>query len=792
MLTRNTTALLFGTKACSRRPPRPEMTLIAKGVFTLRPGEPLTALTGVDRGALTAETFAEGDDERRGECHYPGDFADFKLNAEVLLRGTCFTPRGKPLAECGVRFAVGAWSKLLRVTGPRLWTDNFVGAATSAPIPFAFMPLTWANAFGGPGHPHNPVGMGLDAPRLPTVEYPAQGLRARADRPPPAGFGPLNPAWPPRAGKVGKAYGRKYLEERAPYYAEDFDYAYFSAAPPDQQWKGYLRGDEEVSFQNLHPAAPLFSARLPGLRVRAFVIDQTGRFREVAMVLDTLFADVDAGQLSLVWRGVDAVREADLADVRSVMVVTEPLADTPRPAAGYEAELLAFEHDPIGLAAARQEALALHEKAAGPGDPTTALIRSALAGASRPEQIAVVAGVAAAGASPGAAASLAGTTAHLAAADSEQPPVPVTAKPGVAPSLGLRRTVRDLMNRTAETRAGLRGKPLTPEARVKLARMEQLPHDPRWAQMDPGYTPPQPLSTDEPGPHANLIDRDLTGRDLRGVDLSHANLDGAVLTRANLAGVRLVGANLRGAVLYQTDLSGADLGGADLSRANLAKVRAEGANFTGAVLEQSFFEDAFLRGAILMGARGEYTVFARADLTRARAREVTLFRADFGEATLNEADFLRASLIGCVFETCVAHAVDLTGTALTVANFARADLAGARFLEARGERAWFTGANLDGADLRWAALTGCHFTEASARQARFGCANLKESRFYRTCLDDADFSRANLLGADLGRAQLSRTRFNGASLYEAKFVGASGASCDFTDANLKRSTLEHA
>ena len=29
----------------------------------------------------------------------------------------------------------------------------------------------------------------------------------------------------------------------------------------------YLRGDEEVSFQNLHPAAQLFSARLPGVTV---------------------------------------------------------------------------------------------------------------------------------------------------------------------------------------------------------------------------------------------------------------------------------------------------------------------------------------------------------------------------------------------------------------------------------------------------------------------------------------------------------------------------------------------
>src|SRR5580693_907147 len=133
------------------------------------------------------------------------------------------------------------------------------------------MPITWANAFGGPTYAQNPVGTGLDTPRLPSVESTAEIVRSRSDRPAPASLGPIHAGWPQRAGKVGKAYGKGYVKERSPYYAEDFDWSYFSAAPADQQIKGYLRGDEEISFHGLHPDAAAFSARLPAVRVRAFV-----------------------------------------------------------------------------------------------------------------------------------------------------------------------------------------------------------------------------------------------------------------------------------------------------------------------------------------------------------------------------------------------------------------------------------------------------------------------------------------------------------------------------------------
>ena len=294
MKTKNQTPFAFGAKITSRRPSQLEMTLIVRGRFRLRPDEPVTPLgvpPGADpapieavleQGALSGDLFADDDEERAGELVQASDFADFKVCAEVLLRGSCHAPGRRLVTECPVRSSVGPWSKTLRVVGRRVWTEKLVGQAISDPAPFLKMPIVWANAFGGPEHPENPVGRGLGTPELPTVELPDAPVRSRTSRPAPAGFGPINPAWPQRRGKVGKEYGASYRKTRAPFYAEDFDWSYFGAAPVDQQLPGYLRGDEELSFQNLHPEAASFSARLPGLRLRAFVKDRDQRFTDTS------------------------------------------------------------------------------------------------------------------------------------------------------------------------------------------------------------------------------------------------------------------------------------------------------------------------------------------------------------------------------------------------------------------------------------------------------------------------------------------------------------------------------
>lgn len=813
MKTKNRTPFLFGAKVTSRQPPQVEMTMVVRGRFSLRPNEPVTPLTeglGFPQGFLSGELFREEDEERAFECLYPGDFADYKLNAEVFFQGTCYPPGGRPVADTYVEFSVGAWSKGLRVVGRRVWTDAVFGDPFTAPVPFTSMPLTYANAFGGPAYALNPAGKGFDTPELPTVEAVGQPVRSRGDRPMPASFGPINPAWPQRAGKMGTQYGAKYKAERAPFYAEDFDWTYFSAAPLDQQLKGHLRGDEELCFINLHPTAREVRARLPGLRIRAFVDDMEGRFREVRLSLDTLHANLDEEVLTLTWRGIDQVKEQDLSDVRHVMVVSEPLAEAPQPLEYYrQSFLLGFEEDPLGVREALPPELAemaLQTMKGKPGaqpppldpklDPVSAHLQQKLGSMAPKEQAEVQKAMASGGirnagkvladAKPGMdlQAMMALGVAAGASAAPIAPVVPI--KPGVSPRVPLRDAVQRMIAAGDKLKklAAERGLPIE-----GLGRIDALANDPRLAALDPTAAEPA-LPEEEPGPYKDLHGRDFTDQDLRGRDLRGANLEGAIFTRAKLGGANLEGANLKYAVLAEAELDQANLSKADLTMANLAGASAPGVKLVEALLHQAFLQDANLAGADLRGASGEQTICMGVKLEGASAAGASFYQADFEGAKLERADFSRASLVRCLMARIEGAYVDMTGAQLSRTSFAGAHLEHARFTEARGETTIWMGAWLDHADFGRAILPTAHFTEVHGAQVSFHRAELREARFYRAELDRADFVEASLFAADFCRATLGKTKFTGANLYDAKFIDAAGAGCDFNGANLKASTLE--
>lgn len=107
---------------------------------------------------------------------------------------------------------------------------------------------------------------------------------------------------------------------------------------------------------------------------------------------------------------------------------------------------------------------------------------------------------------------------------------------------------------------------------------------------------------------------DLSGADLRGIDLSRAFLVGAYLhgvnlKEANLLGVHLVTANLLGADLREADLreaslEGADLGAADLREANLSGAYLRRADLRAADLSRASLIGTYLLGTNLLGASG--------------------------------------------------------------------------------------------------------------------------------------------------------------------------------------------
>jgi uncharacterized protein YjbI with pentapeptide repeats len=764
----NTTAFPFGARVTSTRPPEPEMVLVVRGRFAIVPGGEARALDGdlapITQGPLTGYAWAEDDPERERAPIAANDFADVKPYAEAMLVGAAYAPGGRPVGSCDVGFAVGAWQKRLRVFGARAWEDGVLGARPGDPAPFTRLVLGYDRAFGGAGHAENPSGVGLDGLVLPCLERPDALVKGRGDRPAPASLGPTSPTWPARARKLGTKYGPSYAP-RAPYYAEDVDFTYFQSAAPDQWIEAGLAGDELVVLENLHREHARLETRLPGLRVRAFVNDVAGAFREVRMRLDTVLVDAEAGTIDLTWRGRTTVVDAELEDVTTVLVAAEPLAERPKPIDAFRAELAAFEADPLGLGKIlpKEEAALLSAKDEAARAEALAALLAREAG---PEV-----GTAAAHAPGGdLAAALV-----KAANDDAPPPVPLASAPRATIGIGPGEIAA---MREAAAKAG-------PEALrdldAKLDAEELRDLDPTWRR--PGGAP---VGDDEPGPRANLEGRDLRGRDLAGADLEGANLRGANLTDAILRGARLAGADLEGALLFRADLEHADLAGARLARSNAAKANLVGARLDGANLEAAYLGKAIARGARFDDATGAHAFFTEADLEGASFEDAALPRADFEGARVEGARFAGAGLDRALFLKARAARASFDGASLDGASFDHADLEAASLAGARGAATNFLGARLASASLVGATFERAHFTHADAKLARFDAAILTGSRFFKADLAGASLRDAKLVSADLCKATLDRARFDGANLYDAKLLGAKGVGASFAGANLVR------
>ncbi len=789
MRTLNLTPFLAGTKVTSRKPPKPEMTVVVRAAYILKPGEPLKLPEGpfpLSQGSLSAEGFEEADEARVGETLYPGDFADFKLKADVLLRGMCHAPRGRAVSECPVRFTVGSWSKTLRVIGHRAWVKDASGDGFTEPLGFTSMPIGYISAFGGRTYQENPVGKGFGTNELPNVEHLNKRVRSPSDRIPPAGFGPINPSWPPRAEKLGKEYGELYMQQRFPFYAEDFDWSYFNAAPPDQQIEGYLKGDEEVSFSNLTPNLTDFQVVLPGLRVRAFVNDKVGCFREVRMNLDTLFADLLGERLFLTWRGVEPVVHDDLFDVKTLLVATERLAEKPRAEAEYRSALTAFENDPVGFSDAGfgpDGVLGKVAQAPGaPVDPLTDLLRQKLGSTAASEQAQMAAAVARmrkVKLPPGVS-----LDALLSKAVNDLPKAAAAPISGslTAPRVPLGAAVRKVLSNVAALKAKAAA-----EGRVipGLEKLEGLASDPRFVGLDPSLKSGQ-VTTDQLKPGVNLPGADLRGLDLSGMDLRRANLEGALLSGAVLRSSNLTGANLAGAMLFEADLSLADLTDATLNEANLSSVVAEETKFTKAKLHKVNARKGNFAQAVFIEAECRDGVFEEANFGKAKFHKANFENAIFDDARFDAADLAEVKFVACRCERISAKGAGWERATLTRSTFAAADLEDARFLEVNAVLSVWIGANLTRADFRFALLQLSHFLEAKIVEGRFRGADLREARFYRADLTNSYLGEANLLRADLCKANLTGAKVLGANFFEARFLGATLLGVDFSGANLQR------
>jgi uncharacterized protein YjbI with pentapeptide repeats len=738
--------LAVGWQVFKKDPPVLSAALVVKAAYRLAPGQ--MEFVSEDDFTVTGDLYREEDPAK--SLHYASDLALFKPRADVLLVGAARAPGGFPVHSLAVRLRVGDLCKTIEVIGNRKWEKRFFGARTSTPEPFVTMPLGYENAFGGAGYRYNPVGKGKGGADLPNLEDPRHRIGGPWDTPEPAGFGPLAADWGQRAGRLG-TYDKKWFKTRWPWLPEDFDWGHFNAAPRDQQVEGYLRGDEVLELDNLHPSVPELRSRLPGRRARWFLLERLAEggtsFREVPLHLDTLWIDVDSEKLVLVWRGLTNARSMGLKEIDQMLVITEPLEEPVKPLAFYQEELERRRTaDDREFAALEEEAnrqLAEAEAKLPPFDAEAEAQAAQAQAQANPS-------------APAPALDLAEVCAYL------------------------RETLANLEQQGASPED-----PRVREVQAKLAQVKQL-------QTELADETPETRESVQARavPGASFAEKNLSGLDLSGLDLSGVDFTEANLGQANLSGARLAGANLKGALMAGADLTGADLEGAVLDdaylgEARLAKARMMGVSLNGTVLSGVDFE-----GMDFSGCQGKQTDFSGAKLARARFQGTRFPGADFSECHLEGADFSGAELPHATFDSVVASQInmaeaDLSGFESNLAS----DFTGACFRGVKGAGSVWQEARLDGADFTGALLDRAIFAEASLQRVCCDGAMLASANFADSILCEAVLTGCNLLRASFDRADLTQADLRGSNLFEAGFWEAITEKTNFRGANLKSTLL---
>jgi len=826
----NQTPFHFGPIAGRLNFPGHSLTLIVKGTFDLKPGQ--TATPSEEQLYLAGDEFYPEDDEMQGSPRYEADFAYFKPRADLLMVGKCHALGAKPIPACQTTFRVGETSRSLAVFGDRHWKRNALGLQTiSEPEPFTEMELRYENSFGGQDYKPNPVGKGYRKEEtnagknrrlLPNVEAPDSLVDSPRSRSQPAGFGPLGRMWGQRFSKMG-TYKGKWLEERWPWFPTNFNWGHFNAAPPEMQLETYLRGDEALYFENLHPEYPQYESLLPGLRVRCFVnsssetaTDQT-RFDEVSMVLDTLWVDMEAEKLVLVWRGWTEVLSEDYEEIRHLFIMSEPLEAAAQPAdqchglflaalAEYEAEWGMEPEEPEELEEPEQP-----EPTEEPEITPPELEEQSVSGpdadaeaAAQKEKEVLTKKIQAQ-----AALVLSQLGINL---DSLPPEMQQKTKEQQAKIIS-KLTEDDPEKVMAMERAELEGQmkdtfakmgvdmdkppPISAKAKAEQVRfVKALGIDPAAAGADPHlgkFLAAMPALLPKMGLDPENLDPLIKEAEKRrellepppGVEEEEGEEKPPPLTREIVEerasrGESFAGEDLRGLDLSALDLQGLDftdanLAGVSLVKSNLSAANLEGADMAGAVLSEASLAEANLSGANLTGADLKGAELAQANLAGAVLAAALLSNANAAESMFTSSDLSGANLEGANLEGADLSEATLTDAGLADANLSAANLTSAKLTGADLTKANLSEATLTGADLSGSKLENADLTDADATEG-----SLPDAKLTGAVLTDAVFEKANMANAVLDQVEAKDAYFNEADLSNADFKNAGLSGADFS------------
>jgi uncharacterized protein YjbI with pentapeptide repeats len=645
--------------------------------------------------------------------------------------------------------------------------------------------------------------------RVPNITDPTLPPEERLRRP--AGFGPIDVTWQPRASLRG-TYDDRWLEQDFPGLPRDIDWRFFNIAPRDQHYPRPFEGEEEYAIENMHPEEPRLEGRLPGLVPRFFLVRRGAEdvLEEVRLALTTVWFFPHRRRAVLIHHGEASIQEEDGRDILRVLAAMERRG-APRSIAHYQEVMRLRMHPEHGpLHAMRESDLAPIEIVQP--DPSIeadeALFKTEglpLRHAHRRHEIEVEARramVASYGLDP---------DKHAPAMPKPiEPPPDLDALPAFMERAlkeaeaarekemaakaqrdeELKQLLKDGPLSYEQLEAERTGRPSGPptftaagkrreleavaqqmrEAGMDPTEIEQIIADPVhqkiWAEAEESLREIYRRSAHEqdpapqmPGARRKRIRREI--QEMAGLGRPEARrLPRADLCGADLSGLDLAGFDLREAWLDGANLAGADLRRADLRNAVLAHAVLEGARLDGADLIGANLGRARLRGASLVRANLKTAILAHADLEGAVLRG----------AVLEEADLTEVRIRGTDLSHIQAKKILLMKTSLAGMVATGAELDGAAFLETDLQGAVFTGAS----------LTGAAFLKVDARGIDFSRANLSKAAF----VDGCRLEGARFCGANLSATNLRGSRLEGADFTDARMDEADLSDCDLTAAKL--------
>lgn len=278
-------------------------TVVAKMTFPWSPGGVLTP--GAPDPILRGERH-HGDSPGRS-IRAASDLCPFLELADVVFVGSAHAPRGQDALMVKVRLAIvrGSWFVLDK--GILVYGDQ----GAQGPKPFKKMPIVFERSFGGAGNLDNPLGVAT-----PNILYEDPGHERAA-----AALAPLSWYWPARKRGL-KAFSRAILDSTIPELPEDVDIECFQAAPEDQRIP-FLRGEELIMLNGVHPDHTEIMMRLPALRGLARAYTGEGVGATVALHADTLLIDGDAERCSITCRGNFSVADEAMLERLCVAATIE-------------------------------------------------------------------------------------------------------------------------------------------------------------------------------------------------------------------------------------------------------------------------------------------------------------------------------------------------------------------------------------------------------------------------------------------------------------------------------------